>query len=141
MSSVPESRIDLSAIRALSKEGRQLLAQDIRKDSELWNAVNGMGGLSENSEKSLLQGTITNNREIVPGASITITSKSGDEIITKSNQRGYYSVELNPDSYTVIIRSGEYASEDISVETKKGVTSTLDYDFKEGEVKETAPVQ
>ena len=141
MSSVPESKIDLSAIRALSKERRQLLVHDIRKDSELWNAVNGMGGLSENSEKSLLQGTITNNREIVPEASITITPKSGEKIITKSNQRGYYSVELNPDSYTVILKSGEYASDEISVETKKGVTSTLDYDFKEGEVKETAPVQ
>ena len=135
------NKIDLSAIKALSKEERQLLAQTIRRDSVLWNAVNGMGGLSENSEKGLLQGTITNNREAIVGATVTITPKMGDEIITQSNQDGYYSIELAPDSYTVKISKGSTVSDAISVETKNGITSTLDYDFKEGEIKETLPAQ
>lgn len=133
------NKIDLSAIKALSKEERQLLAQTIRRDSVLWNTVNGMGGLSENSDKGLLQGTITNNRELIVGATVTITPKMGDDIITQSNQDGYYSVELAPGSYTVKLSKGSTVSDAISVETKNGITSTLDYDFKEGEVKETAP--
>jgi len=130
MSSIPENKIDLKVIKALSKEKRQELASEIRKDNELWNAVNGMGGLSENSEKSKLQGTITNNNEIIGGAKIAISIKGKGITETTSNQLGYFSVELKADDYTAVISKGNDVSEEISVKTKSGVTSTLDYDFK-----------
>ena len=122
--------IDLGAIKALSKERRQLFASEIRKDNELWNAVNGMGGLSENSDKSRLQGTITNNREIIGGAKIAISIKGKSITETTSNQLGYFSVELKADDYTAVISNGNDVSDEISVKTKSGITSKLDYDFK-----------
>ena len=121
---------DTSVIKALSKEQRQNLAITIRRDSELWNAVNGLGGLSENSEKSRLQGTITNNKETIVGAKIVISIKGKGVTETTSNQLGYFSVELKADDYTAVISNGSDVSEEISVKTKRGITSTLDYDFK-----------
>ena len=122
--------IDLGVIKAQSKEKRQELALNIRKDQELWNAVNGMGGLSESSDKSRLQGTITNNRETIGGAKIAISIKGKSITETTSNQLGYFSVELKADDYTTVISNGNDVSDEISVKTKSGITSTLDYDFK-----------
>ena len=122
--------MDLKAVKALSKEQRIWLASEIRKDQELWNAVNGMGGLSEFSDKSRLQGTITNNKKAIAGAKIAINIKDNKVVETTSNQLGYFSVELKADDYTVVISNGNDVSEEISVETQSGVTSTLDYDFK-----------
>jgi len=130
MASAPENKIDLKAIKALSKEKRQALAFDIRKDQELWNAVNGMGGLSEQSENSLLQGTITNNNELVVGAKIAISIKGSKKEEATSNQMGYFSIELKAEDYEVVVSDGKEVSDAISVKTKKGVTSTLDHDFK-----------
>jgi len=135
MASAPENKIDLRAIKALSKEKRQALALDIRKDQDLWNAVNGMDGLSEHSDKSLLQGTITNNDQIVPRARILVGIKGQVVAETTSNQLGYFSIELKASDYTVVIADGDTHSDEILVKTKVGITSRLDYDFKfDGEV-------
>ena len=122
--------IDLGAIKALSKEKRQWLASEIHKNNELWNAVNGMGGLSENSDKSRLQGTITKQGEAVFKAKVSISVKGQNEQIVMTNQNGYFSIDLEVESYTVKIFSGNDSSDEAFVETEKGVTSTLDYDFK-----------
>ena len=130
METAPENKIDLKVIKALSKEKRQALAFDIRKDQELWNAVNGMGGLSESSEKSLLQGTISNNKEAIVGAKIKIGIKGSVQEEAITNQLGYFKIELKADNYTIKIYDGQQSSDEVSVETQKGVTSTLDFDFK-----------
>jgi len=130
METAPENKIDLKVIKALSKEKRQALAFDIRKDQELWNAVNGMGGLSESSEKSLLQGTISNNKEAIVGAKIKIGIKGSVQEEAITNQLGYFKIELKADNYIIKIYDGQQSSDEVSVETQKGVTSTLDFDFK-----------
>ena len=122
--------IDLAEIKALSKEERQALAFEIHKDHELWNAVNGMGGLSEHSENSLLQGTITNNKEAVVGAKIKIGIKGFEQEETFTNQLGYFKIELKAEHYIIKIYDGRNASDDVMLETEKGVTSTLNFDFK-----------
>jgi tRNA/tmRNA/rRNA uracil-C5-methylase (TrmA/RlmC/RlmD family) len=123
--------INLSTIKALSKEARQNLALAIRKDSELWNAFNGLGGLSVNSSLGRLQGTIYDDHNIVIGAEVDITDVNDNTKTIKTNQYGYFSVDLVSGTYSVVIKYKEKHSDKISVKILAGVTSTLDYDFNE----------
>ena len=125
--------IDLKAIKALSKEQRQKLALTIRRDSELWNAVNGFGGLSEFSSKSRLQGTVIEDGKASVGTRVKIVNDdTSKEFAAVTNQQGYYSIELEPAEYTVSLESSGTNSkalgEEVSVETLQGETSTLDFD-------------
>jgi hypothetical protein len=125
--------IDLKAIKALSKEQRQKLALTIRRDSELWNAVNGFGGLSEFSSKSRLQGTVIEDGKASVGTRVKIVNDdTSKEFAAVTNQQGYYSIELEPAEYTVSLKSSGTNSkalgEEVSVETLQGETSTLDFD-------------
>jgi len=124
-------KIDLGAIKALSKEQREWLASEIRKDSELWNAINGMGGLSESSAKSRLQGTAVNNNIAVVGAKVSIVDdNTSKEFIATTNQKGYYSIDLEPASYNVRLASVSKSKRggETEVETIQGETSTLNFD-------------
>ena len=122
---------DISVIKALSKEQRQNLAITIRRDSELWNAVNGFGGLSEFSNKSRLQGTVIENGSVAIGRKVSvINDDTSKELIAVTNQQGYYSIELEPAEYVVSLKSegtGEKTVSGTSVETVQGETSTLDF--------------
>lgn len=123
-------KLFLSEIKAFSKEQRQLFAHQIRRDQTLWNAVNGMGGLSEQSKNGLVQGTITRTSILEPDASISLINKREVETIAKVDQRGYFSVELPVDGYIVKVISKGDVSEEIGLETRAGETSTLNYNFK-----------
>ena len=122
---------DISVIKALSKEQRQNLAITIRRDSELWNSVNGLGGLSEFSNKSRLQGTVIENGSVAIGRKVSvINDDTSKELIAVTNQQGYYSIELEPAEYVVSLKSegtGEKTVSGTSVETVQGETSTLDF--------------
>ena len=124
---------DISKIKALSKEQRQQLALTIRRDSELWNAVNGLGGLSEFSNKSRLQGTVIEDGKASVGTRVKIVNDdTSKEYAAVTNQQGYYSIELEPAEYVVSLESSGTNSkalgEEVSVETVQGETSTLDFD-------------
>ncbi len=122
--------IEIGALKALSKEKRQVLSANIRKDPELWNVVNGIGGLSENSGKARFQGTITKDGETLPQANIQI-AKAG--VITQelmSNQLGYFKIDLASGEYNLkIIFQGQ--SEDYNIKAMKGETSTINHNFEE----------
>ena len=129
--------IDIKAIKALSKEQRQQLALTIRRDSELWNAVNGLGGLSEFSTKSRLQGTVIEDGKASVGTRVKIVNdETSKEYAAVTNQQGYYSIELEPAEYVVSLESSgtssKALSEEVSVETVQGETSTLDFDESSG---------
>ena len=128
---IGNNTIDLTPLKALSKEARQGLVLSIRKDPELWNMVNGLGGLSENSLFGRLQGTIYDDHKIVIGAEVSITDESKNLKTIKTNQYGYYSIDLVPGNYDVVISYDNEQSEEISVKIEKGVTSTLNHDFNE----------
>jgi len=128
---VGANTMNLSGIKALSQEARQSLALLIRKDPELWNTINGLGGLSENSFKGRLQGTIDKNRKVITAAEVKITDENENITTVKTNQYGYYSIDLVPGDYEVVISYDDDESEEISVKIEKGVTSTLNYDFDE----------
>ena len=123
--------IDLKAVKAFSKEQRNWLASEIRKDQELWNAVNGFGGLSEFSEKSRLQGTVIENETVAVGKKISIANKdTKEELIAVTNQQGYYSIDLKPADYRVSLKSKDANKKSVSgtsVETIQGETSTLNF--------------
>ena len=125
------STIDLRYIKALSKENRQWLASEIRKDPDLWNAVNGVGGLSQQSHESRLQGTVINNGKASIGVEVSIIDNlSNNESITTTNQNGYYLINLKPGSYTVILKNSSTTrslGNGVLVKTVKGVTSTLNF--------------
>lgn len=124
-----ESKIDLSAVKSLSKEERMNLAASIRKDPELWSAVNGIGGLSENSEKGVIQGNTSFKKEVLPNAEVTIKNKQDQEVKTRTNQYGFFKVELAPNLYSVTFTKGNVQSEPKEVELQKGMTFCLNYDF------------
>ena len=123
--------VNLSGIKALSKEARQSLALSIRKDPELWDTMNGFGGLSEKSLKGRLQGTVVESRKEITAAEVKITDENENITTVKTNQYGYYSIDLVPGDYDVVISYNDEQSEEISVQIEKGVTSTLNYDFDE----------
>ena len=124
-----ESKIDLSAIKALSNEQRINLSNAIRKDPELWNAVNGIGGLSEESEKGLIQGNTTFRKEVLSNVDVTLKNKQGVEQKVKTNQYGFFKLEVVPDLYSVTFSKGPVSSEPKEVEIQAGMTFSLNYDF------------
>jgi len=121
--------IDLRAVKALSKEQRVFVAKEIRKDSDLWNAVNGVGGLSEFSDNARLQGTITKGNLAFPRAKIEVFE--GETSLHKliSNEQGYFKIDIVPGNYNVVIYDGN-DEEEISVKALRGVTSTINHNFK-----------
>ena len=125
-----ESKIDLSAIKALSNEQRINLSNAIRKDPELWNAVNGIGGLSEDSEKGLVQGNTTFKKDALSNVDVTIRNKQGAELKVKTNQYGFFKMELTPDYYEVTFRKENVQSEPKGVELQSGITLCMNYDFE-----------
>lgn len=125
-----ESRIDLSAIKALSNEQRINLSNAIRKDPELWNAVNGIGGLSEDSEKGLIQGNTTYRKEVLANVDVTLKTKQGTEIKAKTNQYGFFKLEVVPDLYFVVFSKGPVSSEPKEIEVQAGMTFSINYDFE-----------
>ncbi|HNQ68821.1 MAG TPA: hypothetical protein PKN32_10610 [Bacteroidales bacterium] len=115
-------------IKSLSKEDRQELAKAIRQDPELFNAINGIGGLSLNSPFGLLQGTITKFGVPVTNAMIYIKLSAEQEIKAFTNQYGYYKMTLQDGAYSVkVIYQGDSTS--VEVKINKGRTTSFDFDF------------
>ena len=125
-----ESKIDLSAVKALSKEERMNLASLIRKDPELWNAINGIGGLSEKSDKGVIQGNTTFRKEVLSNVDVTLKSKNGKETKSRTNQYGFFKVELVPDLYLITFTKGNVQSEPKELELQEGMTFCINYDFE-----------
>jgi len=121
--------IDLRELKALSKEQREVFAHEIQKDGDLWNAVNGVGGLSEFSDQARLQGTITDTGLVLPKAKVQILKD--EQLIHHflTNEQGYFKIDIPPADYQLIIINGE-KKEEISVKALKGITSTINHDFK-----------
>ena len=123
------NKIDLKAVKALSKQQRSKIAYEIRKDADLWDAVNGLGGLSELSDNARIQGTITNNSNALEQANVKILEDNKLKVELKTNKQGYFKTDIVPGNYDVKI-SFDGDTEDISVKAIKGVTSTVNHNFK-----------
>ena len=121
--------LDFGKIKSLSKEQRINFAYQIRRDSDLWNAVNGIGGLSEFSEMARIQGTITKENEALPKVKIEIYQDKNKLHELVSNASGYFKIDIVPGNYQVNIFDGDN-KESVSVKALKGVTSTLNHNFK-----------
>ncbi len=119
--------IDLKVVKALSKEKRMALATDIRRDTELFNALNGMGGLSENASNGLLQGTITVKGSPQARLRVTAIGKTGQETTTLTNVQGYYKMNLSADTYAIKVAGT--VLDKVSVTIVNGQTSTLNHDL------------
>lgn len=124
-----ELKINLSEVRALSKEQRQGLARVVRQQPELFNAINGMGGLSETANFGQLQGTLSKENGPIAGAEVKAVGKTETKT-TKSDQYGFYKLALNQDVYVVTFKFGEETSEPKEFDVKNGITATADYRFK-----------
>lgn len=124
-----EEKLDLSAIKALTREKRQYFAAEIRKDPELYNAVNGIGGLSETAQHGELQGTITEKGVKIPNVQVIAINKERVEVKAVSNQYGYYKMNLNEGPYTVtILKDGIKAG--MEVEIFNGRVAIINYDLE-----------
>lgn len=120
--------MDISQIKAMSKENRLALAAQMRRDPELHNAVNGIGGLSEKAANGLLQGTITDKGSAVPGIEVSAKHTDGTVNKAKTNQHGYFTINLKEGTHTVSVTLSGVAASAESV-IVKGKTSTFDHDF------------
>ena len=119
---------NLSFVKAFSKEQRIKIAKEIRTDSDLRNAINGVGGLSEICENARLQGTITKNRLALPRLKVKIWI---NKILVHSlitNEQGYFKIDVVPGNYLVVV-SYENKTENIFVKALRGITSTINHDF------------
>lgn len=120
--------MEINQIKALSKEERIKLAAQIRRDPELRNAVNGIGGLSENAAKGLLQGTISDKGSAVSRIEVSAKHTDGTVNKAKTNQYGYFTINLKEGTHTASVTLAGVAA---SAETVivKGKTLTFDHDF------------
>ena len=125
----PGGSVDIRTAKAFSKEQRVKLANEIRKDADLWNVVHGIGGLSNKSNKGRLQGVTTLLREVVKGAKIEIIDSNENVKNVATNQNGYYKIDLEPGEYEVVMKNAGNISEEMSVIIIAGQTSTLNYNF------------
>lgn len=117
-----------SSIKAMSAEQRRELAISIRRDPELYHAVNGMGGLSERADYGLLQGTIT--KKTVPVYRVEVIAKagSGAEFKALTNQYGFYKLNLAEGNYTLSVTvDGETKTSEAII--AKGKTSIFSVEF------------
>jgi phosphatidate phosphatase APP1 len=86
--------------------------------------------LSENSEKGIIQGNTTHRKEVLSNVDVTLKNKQGAELKTKTNQYGFFKMELIPDYYEVTFRKENVQSEPIGVELKSGMTYPINHDFE-----------
>jgi hypothetical protein len=118
----------INMIKGMSKEERIEMNRQFICDPDLYNAAHGIGGLSQNANRGLLQGTTYAGTEILKGIPVIIST--GGKILktVSSNQYGYYQSELAAGTYLVKFVSGSKESEETEVVIANGKTITLDYD-------------
>lgn len=124
------AKIDLSVLKSLSKEQRTSFASRIRKNPELWNVFNGIGGLSENSENGLIHGNTTFKGAVLPVVDVTLKNSNNVEKKTKTNQYGFFKMELVPGLYLITFSKGNTQSVPKEINIVKGITIYEDYDFE-----------
>lgn len=122
-----EELLDVRKLKALSKESRIVVAGHIRRDNDLWNAVNGLGGLSEFAAFGRLQGTVQKDTE--PFRNALVIAKlieGGQELKAATDQNGYYVLDLAKGLYSVRVEMDGIAVKegDVEVEIRDGYTSS-----------------
>lgn len=132
-----EEKFDLTVIKALSKEKRQYFAAEVRKDPELWSAVHGLGGISENAEYGAIIGTVFQNKKPLAGASVVVRGGERIELKTTTNQYGFYKFELDKGIYNVMTEIEGKKAEGKEIILENGRTETANFSFEgvvEGEI-------
>jgi hypothetical protein len=119
----------VSSIKALSKEKRVDLGRSIRKDPDLYNAMNGMGGVSESANKGLFKGTITKVSVPLQDLDVQAIDGSGTTFTAKTNNVGYYQIELVDGNYTAKV-TFEGVSKSQAIKIVKGETTIFNHDFE-----------
>lgn len=117
------------SIKALSKEARADLARSIRKDPDLYNAVSGVGGISESLNKGILSGKITKVTIPLKNLEVQAVNGSGTKFPALTDDNGNYQMELVTGDYTVSV-TFEGVTKTQNVKIEKGQTSTFNQDFE-----------
>jgi len=126
-----EEDFKINMLKSFTKEQRQQMVRAFNRDPEMYNAVNGIGGLSESANHGLLQGTTYAGEDIFPGVQVIINTGGKTHATVRTNQYGYYSVNLAAATYSVVFSHTEGQSDPAEVIITNGKTSTLDYDSEE----------
>ena len=125
-------KFEITSLKSFSKETRIKLAAEFRKDPDLFNVVNGVGGLSEKSRIGLVNGTLTKDSVPLKGVEVEITEKNKTSQKAKTNQYGYYKIDLAEGTYTINVLFGSEKITD-EVQISNGKITVFDHDFKEPE--------
>jgi hypothetical protein len=118
-----------SAIKALSKEARADLARSIRQNPDLYNAVCGVGGISESLNKGKLSGKITKVSIPLKNLEVQAVNGSGTKFTALTDDNGFYQMELVAGDYTVSV-TFEGVTKTQNVKIEKGQTTTFNQDFE-----------
>jgi hypothetical protein len=118
-----------SAIKALSKEARADLARSIRQNPDLYNAVCGVGGISEVLNKGKLSGKITKVSIPLKNLEVQAVNGSGTKFTAITDDNGFYQMELVAGDYTVSV-TFEGVTKTQNVKIEKGQTTTFNQDFE-----------
>jgi hypothetical protein len=129
--------MSIYGVKSLSKEQRRAMNGLYRKDPSLWDAVNGIGGLSESSPNGLIIGNVFNNSGEIQGADVSIEDINGDIITRKTNQYGHYEAELSPGDYNVTVTIDGVSSDPKTITLIAGATEL--YTFNPEDVKPPEP--
>jgi len=123
-----EEDFKINMLKCLSKEERAALSRQFISDPDLYNAVNGVGGLSESANHGLLQGSTYAGEDILPRVQVIINTGGKTQATAWTNQYGYYSVNLAAGTYSVVFSTTQGQSDPKEVIIANGKTETLDYD-------------
>jgi len=126
-----EEEFKINMLKSFTKEQREQMVRAFNRDPDLYNAANGIGGLSETANHGLLQGTSYAGEDILPGVQVVINTGGKTQATVRTNQYGYYSVNLAAGTYSVVFSTTEGQSDPAEVIITNGKTATLDYDSEE----------
>lgn len=119
--------IEIYGLKTLSKEDRKEMVRMLRNDPSLWNALNGIGGLSKSSPNGMIVGNIYNESGAIQGAEVTIDDGAQNKETRVTNQYGHYEAELLPGDYTVSVTVNDSSSDGEVITVEAGVSEYYAY--------------
>ena len=119
--------IEIYGLKSLSKEDRKDLSKMLRSDPNLWNALNGIGGLSKTSPNGMIVGNIYNESGAIQGAEVLIDDGAETKETRITNQYGHYEAVLAPGDYTVTVTVNGSSSDGEIITVEAGETEYYAY--------------
>jgi len=99
----------INEISMLDSSQRKEFAQKLRKSSEAWNAVNGLGGSSDGTVlNGMIIGTVVEDGAAIEGAIVELEREGVELQQAETDDTGGFTFDLEPDIYNITVRKPSY---------------------------------